>query len=98
MKKLKALFFLELILNFTLSAQPEFSKWFLNINTGLNFATSPPTALGGFSLGVAEGCASIADAQGNLLFYCNGVTVNNASHVTMANGSGLIGHTSTTQA
>lgn len=97
MKKLNALLTLVLINYYTASAQPEFSKWFLNTNTGITFTTNPPSFFGGFALGVSEGCANICDSQGNLLFYCNGVTINDASHNTMANGSGLIGNTSTTQ-
>ena len=97
MKTLKTLIILTCLTINIAKAQQEFSKWFLNNNTGLNFSTNPPTPISGFSLGVAEGVASIADAQGNLLFYSNGIAINNAAHNLMANGSGIIGNTSTTQ-
>ncbi len=45
-----------------------------------------------------EGCSSIADAAGNLLFYTDGATVYNSSHVTMANGTMLFGNNSACQA
>ncbi len=46
---------------------------------------------------VVEGCASIADASGNLLFYTDGVTVYNQSNAVMANGTGLNGTLTPTQ-
>ena len=51
--------------------------------------TSPPTVLTG-SLNTMEGCASIADVSGNLLFYTSGSIIYTASHTIMSNGSGLI--------
>lgn len=97
MKKLKIILHILLFLNCMLSAQQEFQKWFVASGTGLDFSTNPPTAIAGFSLYTFEGVASICDTQGNLLFYCNGTTINDASHSTMANGTGLIGNVSTTQ-
>jgi hypothetical protein len=44
-----------------------------------------------------EGCASVCDANGRLLFYTNGVTVWNKHHQPMPNGTGLLGNSSTTQ-
>ena len=38
-----------------------------------------------------EGCSSIADASGNLLFYTDGMNVWNRNHIGMPNGSGLMG-------
>ncbi|MDI1355931.1 MAG: gliding motility-associated C-terminal domain-containing protein [bacterium] len=40
-----------------------------------------------------QGCASIADQAGNLLFYSNATTVYNKSHGVMANGTGLFANT-----
>ncbi len=53
--------------------------------------TNPPTVLVNNVLLTIGGCASISDASGNLLFYTDGVTVKNAAHFTMANGTGLLG-------
>ena len=44
-----------------------------------------------------EGCASIADQSGNLLFYTNGVDIFNNQHLPMANSSGINGYQSSTQ-
>lgn len=75
----------------------ENNKWFFGNNAGLDFNTSPPTPITGTMI-ASEGCSSIADANGNLLFYTNGATVYNASHNVMANGSGLNANLSATQA
>src|SRR5215217_3779517 len=44
-----------------------------------------------------EGSASIADHDGNLLFYTDGISVWNKNHNVMPNGSGLLGDASSTQ-
>ncbi|MES2680220.1 MAG: hypothetical protein V4635_10060, partial [Bacteroidota bacterium] len=77
--------------------QNESNKWYFGWNAGLDFMTNPPTILTG-SLVTQEGCASIADAAGNLLFYTDGLTVYNSTHAVMANGNNLMGNGSTTQA
>ncbi len=83
---------------FPLISQTEFSKWYFGNQAGLDFATSPPTILTNGVLNIAEGCATVSDNLGNLLFYTDGVTIVNANNVTMANGSGLAGNLSSTQA
>jgi gliding motility-associated-like protein len=50
------------------------------------------------SMVAQEGCASIADANGNLLFYTDGSTIYDQTHAAMANGTGLAGYFSTSQA
>ena len=44
-----------------------------------------------------EACSSISDKNGNLLFYTNGITVWNANHKKMKNGTGLLSHPTITQ-
>ncbi|MBT8184232.1 MAG: T9SS type B sorting domain-containing protein, partial [Eudoraea sp.] len=44
-----------------------------------------------------EGCATISDTFGNLLFYTDGLTVYNSNHEIMENGEGLYGDPSSTQ-
>jgi hypothetical protein len=78
-------------------SQQEFSKWYFGNNAGLDFSTSPPTILTNGAMTAPEGCATVCDASGNLLFYTNGMTIWNASHSVMANGNGLFGDTSSTQ-
>jgi len=80
-----------------LTSQNEAKKWCFGSNAGLDFTTSPPTAITSSSINTPAGCASIADASGNLLFYTNGITIWNQNHATMANGTGLTGFTGATQ-
>lgn len=78
-------------------SQNEITKWYFGYYGALDFMTNPPTPLNNSAMNAVEGCSSIADANGNLLFYTNGVTIWNAAHTQMANGTGLNGNTSATQ-
>lgn len=93
------LLFLILISSFTqdLFAQKEANNWYFGNNAGITFNTSPPSALTDGALTAREGCASISDENGNLLFYSNGVTIWNKSHAIMDNGDGLEGSDFSTQ-
>jgi gliding motility-associated-like protein len=81
----------------TVKAQGETNIWYFGNNAGLDFNTNPPTALTNGVLVTSEGCASIADKNGSLLFYTDGTTVWNKSHVAMSNGTGLLGNSSSAQ-
>jgi hypothetical protein len=37
-----------------------------------------------------EGCATISNSSGQLLFYTDGITVYNRNHQVMPNGTGLL--------
>ena len=78
-------------------SQNETNKWYFGQNAGLDFMTNPPTVLTNGAIFTNEGCATISDASGNLLFYTDGVTVFDKNHAVMANGSGLNGHNSSSQ-
>lgn len=77
-------------------AQNETNNWYFGANAGMSFSTGAPTPLLDGALSTAEGCATISDSNGNLLFYTDGVTVYNRNHVIMLNGSGLNGNFSST--
>jgi len=81
-----------------LFSQLEFSKWYFGYYGAFDFTTNPPSQIAGSNMLSSEGSASIADASGNLLFYTNGMVIYNSQNAVMANGSGLIGNQSTTQA
>ena len=87
-----------LILCFTcaLNAQGEANVWYFGENAGLDFNSGTPVALTNGALVTNEGCASISDSVGNLLFYTDGVTVYNNNHTIMPNGNGLNGDSSST--
>ena len=92
--KLFILFFSIGILSFS---QGEANNWFFGENAGLKFSNSgTPSAQSG-TLNTLEGCASISDSNGNLLFYSDGTTVYTKTHQIMENGTDLKGHSSSTQ-
>lgn len=80
------------------SAQvPQHRWWYFGFGAGLDMAADPPAPLSNGALSTDEGVSSIADAQGQLLFYTNGVTIWDRTHAPMPNGTGLTGHTSSSQ-
>ncbi|HEX8270916.1 MAG TPA: T9SS type B sorting domain-containing protein [Flavobacterium sp.] len=84
-------------------SQQEASVWYFGQNAGLKFqADGSVLPLSDGLLVTEEGCSSIADASGNLLFYTDGRTVWDRNHVIMpngnySNGTGLFGDPSSTQ-
>lgn len=70
-------------------AQKEKNIWYFGNLAGLNFNTTPPTILANSAMYTAYSCGSAADANGNLLFYTNGLSIWNKQHQVMANGTGL---------
>jgi gliding motility-associated-like protein len=90
-----------LLLSFLLSlaySQQEASNWYFGEKAGVKFnSNGTVTALTDGQLDTYEGCTTISDANGDLLFYTDGVTVWNKNHQIMSNGSGLMGNWSSTQ-
>lgn len=78
-------------------AQGEANIWHFGQNAGLDFNGGSPVALGNGAINQLEGCATISDANGSLLFYTDGLSVWNANHVIMVNGTGLMGNPSAAQ-
>jgi len=72
-------------------------NWYFGWNAGITFNTNPPSLLSGGQTHVYEGCSSISDAFGNLLFYSEGQSVWDRNHNVMPNGTGLSGSFSSTQ-
>src|SRR5688572_27382027 len=94
----KVLLCVLLVLSLTaVKAQKEANIWYFGAQAGMDFNGGAPVSLSNGQLYTTEGCASIADANGNLLFYTEGVNVYNRLHVTMPNGTGLMGGTSASQ-
>jgi len=78
-------------------SQGETNNWYFGRNAGLTFNTPSPTALLNGALNTHEGCATISDAAGNLLFYTDGMKVWNKNHQIMPGGTDLKGHPSAQQ-
>lgn len=76
-------------------------NWYFGDSAGISFANVPPIPLSNGSMGLGsltyEGCATISDTNGSLLFYTNGRTVWNKNHQVMVNGNPIFGHQSSTQ-
>lgn len=53
-------------------AQKEGNNWHFGIGNALNFNTGSPVVGSMSAMFTVEGCASISDSEGNLLFYSNG--------------------------
>ena len=95
----KMRFVLSLVLTIAISsnAQNYYNNWYFGDRSGISFNGSSPKSLINSKLFTREGCSSISDGDGNLIFYTDGETVWNKNHDTMKNGYGLFGNGSSTQ-
>ncbi|WP_139957883.1 T9SS type B sorting domain-containing protein [Flavicella sediminum] len=89
------LYFL-LFFGLSIHAQKEANIWYFGEEAGLDFNSGIPTALIDGKVDTNEGCATISDKNGQLLFYTDGITVWNKNHTVMLNGNSLNGHPSST--
>ncbi len=80
-----------------ISAQYEAGHWFFGVHAGMDFTSGAPVPESGSRIDTEEGCSAISNACGDLLLYTDGVTIWNANHQTMLNGTGLNGDASSTQ-
>ncbi|WP_081211466.1 T9SS type B sorting domain-containing protein [Salegentibacter sediminis] len=93
---LSLVFIIFLALFQPLMAQREAANWYFGDRAGLDFNTGVPIPQNG-NLQTVEGCATISDRLGNLLFYTDGIQVYDRQHNRMPNGYGLKGNVSSTQ-
>jgi gliding motility-associated-like protein len=93
-EKVCLFFFLYTLASF---AQREANIWYFGQNAGLDFNSGVPVALTNGQLVTDEGCATLSNSSGQLLFYTDGTTVYNRNHTVMVNGTGLLGHSSSMQ-
>ena len=86
-------------------SQAEASHWYFGNGAGLIFDTNSGTVLSTnaatSTISTSEGCSSISDLNGNLLFYTDGRNVWDKNHIIMPNanynaGTGLLGDPSST--
>lgn len=80
-------------------SQKEYYNWVFGIDCQLTFDTPglSPKKVNGAKFEGLEGCATISDKNGNLLFFTNGVDVWNRNYEIMPNGKNIGGHVSSTQ-
>ena len=100
MKKIILPLILLLLLSQGIFAQKEYYNWYFGYRLGLDFNPDGenPKKLNNGGMHALEGCSTISDSDGNLLFYSNGESVWNKEHQIMDNGDNLGGHYSSTQA
>lgn len=72
-------------------------NWVFGDSSAMNFKDDFPVVSASSGMFSDEGCTSISDNEGNLLFYSNGVTVWNRDHEIMPNGNFLLGNRSSSQ-
>ncbi|TND10316.1 MAG: secreted protein containing PKD domain [Bacteroidetes bacterium] len=90
------------------NGQNQGNIWIFGEGAALDFNTGIPVVFSGsqifgnpIQMGdylYSEGCTSIADSSGNLLFYSNGEKIWNNLHQVMPNGDSLMGFYSSTNA
>ena len=71
------------------SAQLQNSHWFFGDSAGVRFTDSGLVTIDNAQLYSIEGCASISDSLGNLLFYTNGWRIRNRDGEVMPNGDSI---------
>ncbi len=96
MKKLYPLFVI-LLLWINSYPQGQTNNWYFGAFAGVTFSSGVPVAVTTSALSTGEGCATISDKYGNLLFYTDGIKVWNKNNVQMTNGFGLNGDPSAAQ-
>jgi len=79
-------------------AQRRSWNWYFGSQAGVTFRNGIPETLTDGVIDTDEGCAVFSNpANGNLMFYTDGMTVWDANHRVMPNGTGLNGDFSTSQ-
>ena len=74
------------------------NQWYFGEMAGLDFNQQPTAAIADANMMFsAEGCATISDEDGNLLFYTNGSTVWNRDHEIMQGGTNIGGDSTASQ-
>ena len=97
-KKITLLLAFSIILPASIFGQGETSNWYFGNNAGIRFNNNGTVSvLDDGRLDTFEGCTTISDALGDLLFYTDGIIVYDRNHNVMQNGNGLFGDPSSTQ-
>ncbi|HVU55578.1 MAG TPA: PKD domain-containing protein, partial [Puia sp.] len=79
-----------------LGQSPRAAHWYFGAGAGIDFSTGTAVSDPGSQMNSLEGCATISDLSGHLLFYTNGQKVWNRNHAVMAGGD-LSGDPSSTE-
>lgn len=95
-------FLIGLLSVFLLSTAQQNNTWYFGSRAGINFSPAGirpvPYAVHQNVMTASEGCSSICDEDGKMLFYTNGKTIYNYTGNIMQNGDNVSGHPSAFQA
>ena len=80
-----------------LAADKRNVNWHFGEHGGVTFINGTPEPLPGSQMVSVEGCATMSDPEGNLLFYTDGNTVWNRDHQVMPHGTDLAGAAAASQ-
>ena len=81
-----------LFVTFSCFAQSGYTDWWhFGKKAGVHFTATGPEAFYDSQMPAIEGCASISDSLGNLLFYTNGQYIWNKNNELMPHGDSLLG-------
>ncbi len=72
------------------------NQWIFGNHAGIDFNTGTAIPFYNSKINALEGCASVCDASGNLLFFTDGLSVWDKNNQLMPNGTGLGGGSSST--
>ncbi len=98
MKNLFLIFCLFSLNSVNVLAQGEANNWTFGYGAGLDFNSGNPVSYSVLtSVSTSEGCATISDAAGNLLFYSDGILCWDKNHNVMSSASNLGGNSSSSQ-
>ena len=97
MKKVTILISIIIIAFITNAQENNANIWYFGEHAGVDFSYGLPSGITDGQLDTWEGCASVCNQQGGLLFYTDGQTVYNRNHQVMPNGSGILGDYSASQ-
>lgn len=85
------------LISHSLLSQKEAAIWYFGDSAGLDFNTIPASSLTNSKMYALESSGTIADTNGNLLFYTDGQTVWNKNHEIMQGGTNLEGSENASQ-
>lgn len=77
--------------------QGEHNVWYFGGYKKLDFNSGLPVYSGNSPMYSTEGCSSVCDSNGNILFFSNGFAVWDKNEILMPNGNNLNGHNSSSQ-
>ena len=84
--------FFTLITCYEVSAQGENNHWHFGYGHHIDFNAAPPVYAPNSNMASLESCATVSDAQGNLLFYTMGCRIWDRNGDEMPNATGLLGN------